>query len=133
MEIKYDAEANEVKISIDDKSETILLDDLLDKLPRELVRDYQLINEIAKIRKRIVDQIGDFNMYIIKLLEHQAKVREQMQQLDPAKDGKEINILLKVSEAISKEKNTSRELRHGVKLLSNEEGRILAEIEKLEV
>ncbi len=133
MEIEYIVEDNSVKVTINGVTEIIPYDDLLDSLPRELIRDYHLINEISKVRERIVKQIGDFNDYIIVLLAKQKQVREKMETLDPVNDTKAINSYAKIMKAISDEKNTSRELRHGVRLLSNEEGRYLAEIEKLEV
>jgi len=111
----------------------IPLEILLDNMPDERARVHQLLDELYQVRKEFNEQLGNYNQYIVDLVKGMAKVRQRMEDLDPVEDAKAVNTLEKVMKAYSHEKNTIRESRHALKFLTFREGKILADLEKLEV
>jgi septal ring factor EnvC (AmiA/AmiB activator) len=138
MNIIYIVEENAMEIEINGQKERIKLDVLLKQLPERLVRDKHLINEIMKMREASIKQVGDFNDYIGNLTKEIATRRAKMEELmmdkdmNPTEAGKMVRAHMTIIKAMTDEKNTLRELRHGLKLLANEEGRFENELAKLE-
>ena len=130
MNIVYRAETNDFEIEVNGQKEIITYDALLDKMPKQIVRDRYLINEAMKVRTRIFQQIGDFNLRTASLVTDIANYRKLM--VEHIEEPKMIKGYESIIKSIESEKNTGRELRLGLRLLEGQEGRIMAELAELE-
>jgi hypothetical protein len=128
MDIISNIEDNTVTIN----GETISIDTLLEALPSQTARYEYLLNEIYKVRKEIIDQVGNYNRTIAKLTIAIAGYRRQLDDLEPTQL-KEIKYVNNQIMQISKQIVAMKELRHGTKLLAIQEGKILADLEDLKV
>lgn len=130
MKIEYKPESNSFDIEVNGQKETITYDELLNQMPKQIVRDRHLINEVMKIRDRIMKQVGDFNYrtadLVLKISEYRKKMEEHIEEPMIIKG---YQSLIK---SIESEKNTSRELRLGIRLLEAQEARFMAELAALE-
>jgi hypothetical protein len=130
MNIVYRPETNDFEIDINGQKEVITYDALLNQMPRQIVGDRYLINEVMKVRRRIVSQIGDFNNRTSDLILELVTYRKLMaEHINEPSIVKGYATLMK---AVESEKNTARELRHGIKLLEGQEARFMAELATLE-
>src|SRR4030042_433407 len=130
MKIEYKPESNTFDIEVNGQKEIISYDELLNLMPKQIVRDRYLINEAMKMRQRIMDQIGDFNYQsaarVLKIAEYRKKMEEHISEPNIIKG---YQALIK---SVESEKNTARELRLGIRLLEGQEARSMAELAKLE-
>jgi hypothetical protein len=130
MKIEYKPESNSFDIEVNGQKESISYDELLNQMPKQIVRDRYLINEAMKIRQRIMDQVGDFNFrsadLVLKIAQYRTKMEEHIEE---PKILKGYQSLIK---SVESEKNTARELRLGIRLLEGQEARFMAELAKLE-
>lgn len=130
MNIIYRPETNNFEIEINGQKEVITYDALLNQMPRQIVGDRYLINEVMKVRRRIISQIGDFNNRTSDLILELVAYRKLMaEHINEPSIVKGYATLMK---AVESEKNTARELRHGIKLLEGQEARFMAELATLE-
>jgi hypothetical protein len=130
MNIIYRPETNDFEIDINGQKEVITYDALLNQMPRQIVGDRYLINEVGKVRRRIVAQIGDFNNRTTDLILELTNYRKLMaEHINEPAIVKGYATLMK---AVESEKNTARELRHGIRLLEGQEARFMAELATLE-
>jgi len=115
-------------------TERISIEDLLEALPSQKVRVEYLLAQIMAIKNKRLKEIDDFMKRIVEITVGIEGTRKRMQELI-AEDGnmKKVSALSKVVTAYSSEKNVFREMRYAIKLLDNEEGKLLFELTKLEV
>ena len=123
-----------MEIRIGHTSEKISIEDLLKTLPSQKVRVEYLLAQIMAIKNKRLKEIDDFMKRIIEITTGIETTRKKMQEIIESGEGiKRIGPLSKVVTAYSSEKNVFREMRYAIKLLDNEEGKLLFELTKLEV
>jgi len=139
--IEYDFKTGMVTMG----SETVHIDVLLESLPSEKVRIEQLLWKIKNTREEKIQNLGDFQQKIIDLTLKESAYRQKLDVLlhsdEPAmsvirNDSKMFPSYIKAYGELIKacltEKNTLTEYRHAQKFLTNEEGRLMVLLAKLE-
>jgi len=141
MKVEYNFEDDTIKITIETDgtktqlqgfSETIPYEDFLDLLPDEKVKLQSVLQRLYGNRKNQIDKLGDISSLDISIMKGIAKLREQIAETDEENKSR-LNKLNMQIKAFLSEKDMLREMRHVIKLYAVEEGKLLAELEKLEV
>lgn len=114
---------------------TFSLFDFLERLPQtiEIIRLHYLCSKIHQTRNEKIENLGDYMDKVIDLTTGEARIRKKMEDAAEEGDFKYVKALGEVVKAYLAEKNTVNEFRHAQKFLTNEEGRLLALLAKLEV
>jgi hypothetical protein len=132
MKVTYIPESNSCVLDINGQTETVVLDDLLDMLPARLVRDKWLVNEIMKKRTDIMEDLGEYNTYILGIVKQIETINSKISNLDPLTDAVSIKFYGQLITGLKSQKDVVRELRHGLRASHNEEGRLANELAQLE-
>lgn len=146
MKVEYDPVTTLVTIGGDtDNPVHIGIQQLLEQLPTEKVRVEQLLWKIDSIRKEKIENLGSFQDKIIDLTVKEAGYRQKLETLTVSDDPKYVAIRTdskmfpsyiraygELIKACLTEKNTLTEFRHAQKFLTNEEGKLLLILAKLE-
>lgn len=144
--VEYDFSTGLVTIGGDTRNPIdIHIDSLLEQLPTEKVRVEQILWKIDSIRNEKIQNLGDFQQKIIDLTIKESEYRQKLDDLMHKDDEKYIPIksdpkLLssyiraygELIKACLTEKNTLTEYRHAQKFLTNEEGKFMLILAKLE-
>lgn len=133
MKVIYDHKTGIITIEIDGVSEKIGLNEFLQQIPDERAKYQWLLEHLRRVRQEKIDNLGDFMQKIIDLTKGESEVRERMKKLAEAGDYKAVRAYGEVVKAYLAEKTTLQEFRHAQKFLTFEEGKIMAELEDLEV
>lgn len=133
MEIKYNPEDDSVDVTIMDQTERMTVKDLLGHLTPEKTRLEWLLSEIHRTRSEKIKNLGNYMDIIINLMKGEAGVRKKMEDQYDLGNYKAVKALGEVVKAYLAQKNTVNEFRHAQKFLTNEEGRLMAFLAKIEV
>lgn len=132
MKVRYDIDENVFVFTVDAVGEFQATPEFLfELLPSERQGLEHLRHRVHEIRRKRIEKIDEFMKKTIELKAGVAKVRERMEKLDPVADAKALKSLNEVTAAYSREQRFLREMRLSIKLLDNEEGRVLAKIAEL--
>ena len=140
MLVEYNYEDDTITVTIDTEgedgtritSETISYKDFLDMLPDEKAKLQHILQELYENRRSQVSKLGDITQRDLTIMEAIAKVRQEMVATDKD-DFKQLKKLDSIIKSFLSEKDMLMEIRHAIKLDHIEEGKLLAELEKLEV
>ena len=131
VETSYNAETDELKITIDDVEEVVDFKEFMDGIPTERARLEYLLSMIKDVKEKRLTRIDEFMGTIEEIMKKQASVRQSMEATAAIGDHKAVRSLSMVHKALLDEKNTLREIRYAIKLLENDEGKLMAELLEL--
>jgi len=133
---KYMPETDELVITFEDAEgkgfdETVDFKEFMDEIPTERARIEFLLSKIKDIKEKRLTNIDEFMKTIQDIVIKQSQIRDRMEEAVEVDDRKLILNLKVVHKALLDEKNTLREIRYAIKLLENDEGRLLAALLEL--
>lgn len=137
VEAKYNPEDDTFEIYVKDATtgstvhERVNFKEFMDSIPTERARIESLLTDVKNVKKRKITKIGEFIDTIEKIVIKSIKVREQMEEAIVDGDHQTARSLRFVVQSLLDEKNTYREIRYAIKMLENEEGRLMAELARI--
>lgn len=136
IQTKYYPETDELTITIEVEgsmgiSETIDFKEFMDEIPTERARIEFLLSKIKDIKEKRLTNIDEFMKTIQDIVIKQSQIRDRMEEAIEMDDRKLVLNLKVVHKALLDEKNTLREIRYAIKLLENDEGRLMAALLEL--
>jgi len=136
---EYDPVEDRLKITIDATdmeavSDTIDFKEFMQTISTEKARAEYLLSLIYDIRKKRLTKLDDFMGRIMELTVGLSKVRAKAEAIaDDPNSYKVVKNLDAVGKMYLSEKNTLKEVRYAIKLLDNDEGKLMAELLKLSI
>ena len=132
----YLPETEELVITFQDAEgkgfdEVVDFREFMKSIPTERSRVEYLLSKIKDIKEKRLTNIDKFMKNIEDIVLKQVRVREDMERAALQGNRKLVLSLTNIHKALLDEKNTLREMRYAIKLLENEEGRLLAELLEL--
>jgi len=112
-------------------SETVDFRDFMNSIPTDRTRIEYLLSKIKDIRENRLTKIDEFIATIQQIMLKQVEIRDSMEEAVERQDHKGVKSLSLVHKALLDEKNTLREIRYAIKLLDNDEGKLMVAVLEL--
>jgi len=132
----YHPETEELTITFQDAEgkgfdETVDFRDFMNGIPTEKARIECVLSKIKDVKMNKITKIDEFIRTIQKIMLKQVEVRNSMEEQVELGNHKGVKSLSLVHKALLDEKNTLREIRYAIKLLENDEGRLMVALMEL--
>jgi hypothetical protein len=131
IETKYDAETDMLEVTINGQTEAVSFKEFMDKIPTERARVEYLLSKIKDVREKKISQIDNFMKTIMDLTTKVAEVRTKMEKEAKEENHLAVKSLRYVVQSVLDEKNTYREVRAAIKMLSDEEAELKSQLLEL--
>ena len=137
IKAEYKPETEELVITLGDfpnepsMTEVVDFKEFMNGIPTERARIECVLSEIKKVKMNRITKIDEFIKTIQKIMLKQVEVRNSMEDQAERGNHKGVKSLSLVHKALLDEKNTLREIRYAIKLLENDEGRLMVALMEL--
>jgi len=132
LDVNFDKENELLTITINGESETLPLTEFLSLIPSHKTRIEELLYKIDQIKKMRITKMEEVIRLTEKMLSAQGAIRDKMVEATENEDYQALKALQKVHTSIKNERAVLSEITKAVKMLHEEEAKLMTELLDLE-